>query len=163
MRFKFFTIPALNPANAEKALNAFCAQHVVVSVEKQWMTTGDSAYWAVCVNWISNPGSINEQSKYPKDQKKPRVDYKEVLSEELFHQYSVLRDLRKMLAQQEGVPVYNIFTNEQLAAMVQQQIISKTALQKLDGVGNTRVEKYSEPFLSQVREFFPNETSIHQS
>ena len=43
-----------------------------------------------------------------------KVDYKEILSEEDFIFYSKLRELRKELTNNEALPVYTFFTNEQL-------------------------------------------------
>jgi superfamily II DNA helicase RecQ len=50
--------------------------------------------------------------------------------------------LRKDIAQAEGMPVYTIFTNEQLAQMVQTRTTTKAALEKIAGVGDARIEKY---------------------
>lgn len=38
--------------------------------------------------------------------------------------------------------VYTIFTNEQLAAMVQAKAVDRAALEKIAGVGDSRIEKY---------------------
>jgi hypothetical protein len=46
------------------------------------------------------------------------------------------------MAQAEGVPVYTIFTNEQLAQRVQSRATTKAALEKIAGVGDVRIEKY---------------------
>ena len=53
-----------------------------------------------------------------------------------------LRDLRKSIAQAEAVPVYTVFTNEQLAAMVRARVTTRAGLGKIDGVGEARIEKY---------------------
>jgi superfamily II DNA helicase RecQ len=50
--------------------------------------------------------------------KLPKVDYKEVLKPEEFEVFSRLRDWRKAVAEKEGVPVYVVLSNEQLADMV---------------------------------------------
>jgi HRDC domain len=47
-----------------------------------------------------------------------------------------LRSLRKELAQTEAVPVYTLFTNEQLAQMVQRRYQSKSDLGQIEGVGD---------------------------
>ena len=74
------------------------------------------------------------------------------LFQEDFSVYAKLRDLRKQIAQAEAVPVYTVFTNEQLAVMVQQCATSKSALAHIDGIGPTRIEKYGEAFLSLMRD-----------
>ncbi|RDE49988.1 MAG: hypothetical protein DVS81_13595 [Candidatus Accumulibacter meliphilus] len=49
MRYHFFTIEALQPATGEEALNAFCAGHRVVSVDRHFVDQGASSYWSLCV------------------------------------------------------------------------------------------------------------------
>ena len=76
------------------------------------------------------------------------MDYKEVLTPEQFEIFSKLRDLRKQIADKEAVPVYTVFTNEQLAAIVQKQADTRAKLQEITGIGEAKVEKYAEPFLA---------------
>jgi len=75
------------------------------------------------------------------------VDYKEVLKPGEFEVFSRLRDWRRAVAEKEGVPVYTIFTNEQLAQMVQKKVNSKAALKEIEGVGDARVEKYGDALM----------------
>ena len=73
---------------------------------------------------------------------KNKIDYKDVLKPEEFAVFAKLRDLRKQIAQAEAVPVYTIFTNEQLADMVRAKVTTRAGLGKIDGIGEARVEKY---------------------
>ena len=50
------------------------------------------------------------------------------------------------------MPVYTIFTNEQLAQMVTEAGATKAALEKIAGVGDARVEKYGPRFLELLGE-----------
>ena len=75
------------------------------------------------------------------------MDYKEVLKPEEFEVFSRLREWRKAAAEKEGVPVYTVLTNEQLAQMVQKKVSTKAALKEIEGVGEARVEKYGEAVL----------------
>jgi superfamily II DNA helicase RecQ len=43
------------------------------------------------------------------------------------------------------VPVYAVFTNEQLAKMVTGGVVTKAALEKIDGVGEAKATKYGAP------------------
>ena len=72
------------------------------------------------------------------DGRKNKIDYKEVLSEQDFAVYSTLRDIRKKIADTEGVPVYTILTNEQLAEIVRRKITSKNALSAIQGIGDKK-------------------------
>lgn len=147
MKYKFFTIPACHPESAEEALNSFCSQHRVSFVEKYLVTDGADSFWSVCVTWQDG-----EAAPSAGHQKKPSVDYKQILSETDFDAYVELRNVRKELAENQGVPPYALFTNEQLAAIVQQRISSKAALQAIPGVGKSKVEKYGDAFLQKLAE-----------
>lgn len=151
MKHKFFNIPTLYSEQAEAALNSFCDQHRIASVEKQFVADGGNSCWAVCVTWLGQEGELAGSTSVKS--KKPRVDYKEVLSEENFIIFSRLRDLRTELSKQEGIAVYNIFTNEQLAKMVEERLTTKKDLLDIEGIGPTRVEKYAEAFLQPIREW----------
>lgn len=79
--------------------------------------------------------------------RKSAVDYKDILSEDDFKLFAQLRQLRKTIADNEGVPVYELFTNEQLANMVTQRITTQSSLLQLEGVGKAKIDKYAPAFL----------------
>ena len=66
--------------------------------------------------------------------------------------FAKLRELRKEIAQAEAVPVYTIFTNEQLAQMVQSKVTTKTALEGIAGIGDARIEKYGTRILAFLQQ-----------
>ncbi|RDH84314.1 MAG: hypothetical protein DIZ78_12265 [endosymbiont of Escarpia spicata] len=141
MRIKCFSIPAFDSDAAEGELNRFLAAHRILGIDRQFVQDGINSSWCLCVSYqemADRPASVKQRGK---------VDYKELLSERDFTVYSRLRDLRKRLAAQQGVPVYALFTNEQMAAMVQRRVSTLTQLQEIDGVGNGRVDKYGQSFL----------------
>ena len=49
------------------------------------------------------------------------------------------------------MPAYALFTNEQLAEMVQRRVRTLAALREIAGVGEARIEKYGEDFLDILR------------
>jgi len=49
-------------------------------------------------------------------------------------------------------PSYAVFTNEQLAEMVQRRVASAAALREISGVGEARIEKYGAAFLDILKE-----------
>ena len=75
------------------------------------------------------------------------MDYREILSPAEFDRFAKLRALRKQLAEAEGVPVYTILTNAQLAGLARVVPQSKTALAEVDGLGPAKVERYGEALL----------------
>lgn len=145
MKLKIFTIPIYDGDAANEELNRFLAMHRVVTVDREFVANGVHSVWTICVT-VETGFSAQSGSKV-----RDRIDYKEVLSPEDFTLYSKLRDLRKELAAKEGQPAYAMFTNEQLAEMVRQRIVSLSSLGKLSGVGAARVEKYGDQFLEIIR------------
>ncbi len=140
MAFKFFTVPMQGMAGAEAELNAFLRSHKILSVDRRWVDQGPSSFWSLCIDYLENNASGYSGDR--SGNSKGKIDYKEVLRPEEFTIYAKLRDLRKEIAQQEAVPVYTIFTNEQLAKMVQTRVHDQAELAKIDGVGGARLEKY---------------------
>ena len=147
MQIKYFAIPASDPRESEIELNAFLRSHRVLTVRNELVTSqGQAPFWAVAVEFLESGPKPSGKASLPK------VDYKEVLSEAEFEVYRRLRDLRKQVAEAEGRPVYNVFSNEQLAKMVQQKVDSKAGLLKIEGVGEGKVERYGEQFLAALKE-----------
>ena len=147
MKYHFVTVPAAAPEEAQETLNRFCASHRVVSVEKQFVHDAERSYWALCLGYLDGKNG-------PISPRKSKIDYREVLNEQEFALFAKLRSLRKTLAEQEGVPAYALFTNEQLASMVQQRVTSKAALAALANYYLDGLDRYLLEHLSacaQVR------------
>jgi len=142
MKMQFFTIPTFDPQAATDALNAFLAAHRVVHVERHFVAEGANSVWSICVSYMEGDGRPAADRRQQK-----KVDYRDTLSETQCAVFAKLRTLRKTLADQEGVPAYALFTNEQLADMVRRRVQSLAGFTDIDGVGQARVEKYGEAFL----------------
>ena len=145
MPLKLYIVPVKNLSVPEGEMNAFLRAHRELAVRKEFVSDGENSFWTFCVEYLESaatgPGAPGG--------KLPKVDYKEVLKPEEFEVFSRLRDWRKAEAEQEGVPVYGVFTNEQLAEMVRQRTGTKAALKGIEGVGEARVEKYGAAVLER--------------
>src|ERR1700678_2568203 len=93
-------------------LNRFLSTNRVLMVERHFVSDGPRSAWAICVGYLDRGGRLASEQTQGK-----RVDYREILSEPDFAVYAKLRSLRKLMAENEGLPAYTLFTNEQLAAM----------------------------------------------
>jgi len=145
MKYKFFTYP-VPPPEEPTDLNAFLSSTRVLSVQSHMVTKDRMPYLVFIVEFLDQ-GKMEKTSQ-------PRVDYREKLSEEEFVLFSQLRDLRKKMADQEGVPVYAVFTNAQLAQMVEMRIKSQQELLSITGVGKSKVEKYGKGFIKLCQDIF---------
>ena len=140
----FFQIPSRGEAQAED-LNRVLASERIVFIDRQFVQDGANSFWAFCIGVEAPSYSVKSGGKASQ-----KVDYREVLTPDDFAIYARLRELRKKVAQRDGVPTYAVFTNEQLAAIVQQKMASKKAIGDIEGVGPARVEKYAELFLKEI-------------
>ncbi len=136
MSYKFFTIPVFGSEAAEMELNRFLSSHRVISVEKDFIKEGLQGCWCFCIHYLES-GSIATGASASQ----PRMDYKELLNDQDFQKYARLRELRNVRAKEEGRPAYSVFTNEQLANMVTQKVITRKAMAEIPGIGQGRKEK----------------------
>lgn len=144
MKYRIFTLPVPAEPSDEEDLNGFLASHRVVNVTHDLVMKPDGACLVFVVEYIEGGDAVKGKAQKGNSQ---RIDYREKLSEADFEIFRQLRDLRKSLAERDGVPVYTVFTNAQLAAIVEGRVRSKAGLKGIDGVGQARVEKYGEPLL----------------
>ncbi|HKK92194.1 MAG TPA: ATP-dependent DNA helicase RecQ [Longimicrobiales bacterium] len=66
--------------------------------------------------------------------------------------FQYLRQLRKQLADQAGVPAYIVFSDKVLTEMVQRRPTSASEMLEVPGVGPAKLEKYGDAFLAAVAE-----------
>jgi superfamily II DNA helicase RecQ len=146
----FFAIPALDPGAAQQEFNSFCASHRVAGVERVLVSDGPRSFWALAVSTLAGPGPLPGELKQPPGKAAPRVDYKELLNEADFERFAALRNWRKQVADRDGVAIYHVFSNEQLAAAVTQRADSLAALAQIDGIGPARLERYGAALLAEL-------------
>jgi ATP-dependent DNA helicase RecQ len=65
--------------------------------------------------------------------------------------FEKLKDLRKKIAAEEGVPAYIIFTNASLEDMCRRKPSSLIQFSAVNGVGAVKLEKYGEAFVEAIR------------
>jgi superfamily II DNA helicase RecQ len=147
MKYKFFRIFVSDPDDSESQLNSFLGQNRIVHVDRNFVEDADRSHWAFCLAYI-------DKKFVAQIGKKEKIDYREVLDEKDFAVFAKLRDLRKKISEAEGVPAYALFTNEQLAGMVQQRTISLDKIGTIDGIGKMKLEKYGNAFSEIIKNAF---------
>ena len=148
MQLKFFTIPAMGDGNSvmEEELNAFLRGHRILNVQRELVNNGQMSCWCCCVEYIEGSKPVETA----RNGNKEKIDYRNVLSESDFEKFRILRECRKILAEEEAVPPYAVFLDEHLAAIAQKAEINENALKTVNGVGEKKIEKYSKRFLVEV-------------
>ncbi|MBQ4508559.1 MAG: DNA helicase RecQ [Paludibacteraceae bacterium] len=67
--------------------------------------------------------------------------------------FSILKDMRKKLSKQLGVPPFVIFQDPSLEAMATSYPITMEELQNIPGVGAGKAKRYGEEFLRVIKEY----------
>ncbi len=148
LQLKFFIVPISAIQEAEAEINRFLKSVRVVNIQREFVAQADSSFWSLAVEYLTS--ADGSASTGDAKSKKSRIDYKQLLSPEAFGLFAKLREWRKQKASEEAVPVYTIFTNEQLARIAEQRIATKTALQEIDGIGEGRIKKYGNDVIKIV-------------
>jgi ATP-dependent DNA helicase RecQ len=66
-----------------------------------------------------------------------------------------LKDLRRQLAAEAGVPAYIIFSDASLRDMCRKTPRTLEAFSKITGVGEIKLERYGRIFIEGIREYYP--------
>ncbi len=144
IQYKFFTIPINAADQMESALNRFLVSKRTLTVHREFVQNGANSFWSLAVEYLSD-GNVGAEKT-----DKSRVDYREVLSPDDFALYVKLRDWRKQEALKEGLALYNIFNNEQLAEIAEKRVATLSALKEIEGIGEARIKKYGKAVLALV-------------
>jgi ATP-dependent DNA helicase RecQ len=67
--------------------------------------------------------------------------------------FEALRETRTQLAREQGVPPYVIFNDKTLLAMIDHLPETPAEFRRLHGVGDVKLRRYSEAFLSVIRQY----------
>ncbi len=145
LQYQIFSLPLVNPGEEAASLNHFLRAHRVVSVQKEISSTQDVAYCSFIVEYL------HEGEKAEATGKAAKIDYKDVLSPEDFALFARLREARKALAKERGLPVYAVCTNDQLAAMVRERPSTLSALKAIPGIGESKGAMLEGTFLAILR------------
>ena len=149
MQIKLFSIPIIGDENdtLTNELNSFLRSHRILNVERHLVTTSNSGLWCFCVEYVDGSTISNAR------QGGKKIDYKEALSKEEFAKFSFLRECRKALATELGVPAYAIFVDAELAELSKTELekINKETMIKMEGFGEKRFENYGSKFVDFLK------------
>lgn len=138
MEIQIFTLPLLPQPEQLEELNHFLRSHRVVDIRKEMAMADGGNVWTFCITYLqTTANSTFGQVRTGK------IDYKDVLDEDTFNRFSVLRKIRKTIADEEAVPAYAVFTDAELAELSKQKTLTSEAMQAVPGIGKRKIEKYA--------------------
>ena len=137
-----FFISPFGEKSVTDELNAFLRSHRIINVEKKLIDGERGTGWLFLIEYGSMDG------KNPSGPSPQKIDYREVLNPVEYALYDRLRDLRKDIAEKAGIPVYAVFTNDQLVSMVKKPPKTAKDLHSISGVGEAKAKQYGEAFLA---------------
>lgn len=137
MQIQIFTIPILNNDQEIENLNLFLRQNRIVEIKKDIVCSNALNYWTFCITYIPSQLKIIDEKK-----KSNRIDYRNELDEHTFSIFCELRKLRKQIADEEIIPPFAIFTDAELAEISKIENPQLSALKKIEGIGDRKIEKY---------------------
>lgn len=152
MQIQIFKI-SLEDGEGLEEMNVFLRSHRILEVQQEFVGGQFGGYWSFCIRFVQSSGKKGKWS----NAKKGRIDYREVLDEATFKVFSVLRVCRKAIAEASNVPVYAVFTNAELAEMAKLEELTVEKLQKIEGIGTKRAEKYGVVIVEKYHEQLTHE------
>ena len=141
MPFHLFQFPLPCHGDLDE-LNRFLAGHRVVSVRERIVESSGAALLVFVVETVGQPEPRAGRG---------RVDYRDELDADDFELFRKLRDVRKTLSEAEGVPLFAVFSNAQLADMARRRCTSRAELAAIEGVGDARIDRYGEALLKVLQ------------
>jgi superfamily II DNA helicase RecQ len=152
IQLKFFIIPIREIDATESEINRFLRSVRVVNLHREFVAQGDNSFWSLAVEYLAD--TVQSADERGIGDKRAKIDYREVLLPEAFAIFVKLREWRKQQAAREAVPVFTIFTNEQLAKIAEKKIVTKTGLEQIEGIGEARIKKYGDAVIQIAAELY---------
>ena len=141
MQIRLFTIPIGDSGTALEEMNRFLRTNKILEVHDQLVSNKNGACWCFCVRYI-------ERALNPVSGNKMKVDYRKVLDDETFKKFSGLREIRKRVAAEEGIPAFAVFADEELAGLAKLGTITEKGMLSVKGIGDKKVERFSKHFIT---------------
>ena len=139
----FFISPFSEPS-ASAELNNFLKSHRIINVEKRLIDGERGTGWVFLVEYTDVEGG---KFAYTMSSK---VDWRDVLNPSQFAVYDFFRKKRKEIGDKTKIPLYGIFSNEQLAFMAQNPLKNKDEFIKIKGINESKFKQWGEVFLKFI-------------
>jgi len=144
VQIKLFTIPIGDSGTALEEMNRFLRGNKILEVQNQLISNENGACWCFCIRYI-------EKVFVPPEGRKGKVDYKHILDEATFRKFSKLREIRKKVAADAGMPAFAVFTDEEPAGLAKLETITPKSMLSVKGIGDKKVGRFAKHFVTNEK------------
>jgi len=144
-QFMTFFVSPFGEPTSHAELNNFLRSHRIINVEKRLIDGERGTGWVFLVEYSDVDG---QRASYTMSSK---VDWRDVLNPSQFAMYDLLRKKRKEIGDKTKIPLYGIFSNEQLALMAQNPPKTKEEFLKIKGINEQKYKQFGEMFLDVIK------------
>lgn len=154
MQVRLFTIPIGDAGSLQEEMNRFLRAKRVLDVCERFVEEGSNSCWCFLVKYLD--GDLKEVGSA--SVRRERVDYKNLLDAASFARFARLRVARKKLAEEDGLPAFALFTDDQMAELAKAETFTLDVMKQVRGIGTGKVERFGARILALL-EGGGNETS----
>lgn len=147
MQVQIFTLPLTADSRQTEELNHFLRANKIIDIRKELAVVNGNSVWSFCVTYMADGNAPQNASG-----KAGKVDYKEVLDEDTFNVFSLLRKARKAISESESLPAYTIFMDAELAEIAKMEKPTAETVRANKAISNKHAEKYAAMLLSKAEE-----------
>ena len=143
MHIKMYSIPIPDGDVFVEEMNKFLRSHQILQVDQHVVSHRNSSYWCYSIRYVEGATK----------QEREKVDYMKALDEATFQRFSKIRKLRKQLAQEDGVPPFAVFTDEELAGIAKlPEPITLESMKEIPGIGEKKASKYGQKMIDILKD-----------
>lgn len=155
MPIRIFTIPFNEETQTfhDDLVMQFCVNKRIHKIETKFFTRNHQPFWTVAIHY----GQILFDEKIIRTDGTPSPE--ELLDDQQKALLLRMKEWRKGLSPEIGLPVYMIATNAQLVSIIRQKCETLESLKLVKGFGKAKIEKYGKPLTDMVRQFYHGEPS----
>ena len=145
MQIKLYTLPVFGSERIEEEMNRFLRGHRILQVERHFCPDS-GGYWAILIEYVDG----DPIAEAPPANRRERKDFTEGLTEEEKMRFERYKAIRKELANQNSMPAYLIFTNEELALLAKMPELREDNTRQVKGIAPQRLRDYVRYFYSET-------------
>ncbi|MBK6930482.1 MAG: HRDC domain-containing protein [Saprospirales bacterium] len=155
MPIRIFTIPFNEETQTfhDDLVMQFCVNKRVHKIETRFFTRNHQPFWTVAIHY----GQILFDEKIIRTGGTPAPE--ELLDDQQKALLLRMKEWRKQMSADVGLPVYMVATNAQFVSIIQQKCVTLESLKLVKGFGKAKIEKYGKALTDIVRQFYHGEVS----